>query len=249
MIKVLIRIQYSLLLINVCSMIMALLGKFENRDIVPIITGATFLLLTLISHLVRPLESIVHRIFLSVVIVISGFLAIHFHFNVYMTELESTARQNALEIIGDRRAPPLTHFLALNGNNFMEEKFYGNYEFTIINFWGTWCPPCLIEMPVLNEFYSENRKNGVNIIGYTYFLSKRDTLKLKHEIHKIEKVVRELNISYPVLIDSTNTVLNSYRVVTFPTTVLLNNNGDVIDYQVGLEGAGNILRRVKMRLN
>ena len=35
----------------------------------------------------------------------------------------------------------------------------------LINFWATWCPPCVDELPLLERFYSQNKANGVQIIG------------------------------------------------------------------------------------
>ena len=35
----------------------------------------------------------------------------------------------------------------------------------IINFWASWCPPCVREMPELSEFSKEIRKHGVHVIG------------------------------------------------------------------------------------
>jgi thiol-disulfide isomerase/thioredoxin len=35
----------------------------------------------------------------------------------------------------------------------------------IVNFWATWCPPCVDELPMLNDFYKENRAQGLQVIG------------------------------------------------------------------------------------
>ncbi|MDO8455855.1 MAG: TlpA disulfide reductase family protein [Burkholderiaceae bacterium] len=35
----------------------------------------------------------------------------------------------------------------------------------LINFWATWCPPCVEELPLLERFYSQNKANGVQIVG------------------------------------------------------------------------------------
>lgn len=35
----------------------------------------------------------------------------------------------------------------------------------LINFWATWCPPCVDELPLLERFYSENKANGAQIVG------------------------------------------------------------------------------------
>ena len=35
----------------------------------------------------------------------------------------------------------------------------------LINFWATWCPPCVEELPLLNRFYEEHRRNGWQVLG------------------------------------------------------------------------------------
>jgi thiol-disulfide isomerase/thioredoxin len=35
----------------------------------------------------------------------------------------------------------------------------------LVNFWATWCPPCVQELPLLNRFYAENSKNGWQVLG------------------------------------------------------------------------------------
>lgn len=35
----------------------------------------------------------------------------------------------------------------------------------LLNFWATWCPPCVDELPLINAFYQENKANGWNVLG------------------------------------------------------------------------------------
>jgi len=35
----------------------------------------------------------------------------------------------------------------------------------VLNFWATWCPPCIEELPLLNAFYRENKSNGWQVLG------------------------------------------------------------------------------------
>ena len=36
---------------------------------------------------------------------------------------------------------------------------------TIINFWATWCAPCIEEMPMLSNFHETNKKAGISVVG------------------------------------------------------------------------------------
>ena len=35
----------------------------------------------------------------------------------------------------------------------------------LVNFWATWCPPCIEEMPLIDSFFNENRANGIQVVG------------------------------------------------------------------------------------
>lgn len=99
-------------------------------------------------------------------------------------------------------------------------------KFLVVNFWATWCPPCLKEIPALVEFYEKNQ-DKVLILG------------LNHE-----------NIDKNTIIEFTNTFLVNYPIVLFsgknanqfekfgqtlglPTTYIYATDGRLIDYRLG----------------
>ena len=98
-------------------------------------------------------------------------------------------------------------------------------------------------MPILEDFYQENRKKGVGLIGFTDF-RKED----KDAIEKIKNHVSRLQISYPILIDTTTNVRRNYKADVLPASVLIDQTGKVLDYQVGIDGAEKIMNYVKDHL-
>ncbi len=52
----------------------------------------------------------------------------------------------------------------LEGNNVSFDNFLGKGPL-IVNFWGTWCPPCRMEMPDLQKIYDEYKDDGLQIVG------------------------------------------------------------------------------------
>ena len=52
----------------------------------------------------------------------------------------------------------------INGRMLEINNFSGN-RFTILNFWATWCAPCVEEMPMLSKFYNETKMEGISVIG------------------------------------------------------------------------------------
>jgi thiol-disulfide isomerase/thioredoxin len=54
-------------------------------------------------------------------------------------------------------------FNQMDGNALPMAVFRGKP--LIVNFWATWCPPCLAELPLLNAFYAENAAKGWQVLG------------------------------------------------------------------------------------
>ncbi len=59
----------------------------------------------------------------------------------------------------------------------------------LINFWGTWCPPCVEEMPLLDRFYRENRANGFQMVGIAV-----------DQAAKVVQFLTKNNILFPVIV-------------------------------------------------
>jgi len=113
---------------------------------------------------------------------------------------------------------------SLAGPKVSLRDFKGRY--TLVNFWATWCVPCKMEMPSLEELHRRfpNEKLAVLPISNDMFG---------------EKVVRpyvEANeFSFTVLFDPTLKVSNRYGVVTLPTTFLIDPGGKIIGVLEGAE--------------
>lgn len=90
---------------------------------------------------------------------------------------------------------------------------------TIVDFWATWCKPCVKAMPKLNQLYQEMADEGVKVIGISCD-GPRSTGKIK-------PVIRSMNIEYPILKDIDCEVMNAHDFQTFPTLVLLDADGEI----------------------
>lgn len=88
----------------------------------------------------------------------------------------------------------------------------------VVNFWATWCPPCLVEMPVLNGLYETYREQGVEVLG----------LSLDEEGLPITKpFVEKLNVSYPIVEADRKTYQAYGNVLTIPHTFVIDREGTV----------------------
>lgn len=84
----------------------------------------------------------------------------------------------------------------------------------IINFWATWCPPCVREMPLLARTY--NRYRGrINMIG----------IDEQEPASQVRSFVRSVHASYPIALDSTGDVEYAYQISSIPSTFFIGRSG------------------------
>lgn len=110
----------------------------------------------------------------------------------------------------------------LNGEDFTLSQTRG--KMTIINFWASWCGPCKMEAPHLQEFY-EAYSDRVEIVAVN------NTSKDKRE--DAAAFVEQYGLTFPVLLDETGEISTMYGAFAIPTTVFLNETGEIIHEYVG----------------
>ena len=99
----------------------------------------------------------------------------------------------------------------------------------ILNFWATWCAPCLEEMPAFEKIYRRYRSQGLTVIAVS--LDKGDT-------SKVEKFVDEHNLTFPVLLDLDGIAEKIYPSFTIPFTYVIDKKGIIV---ARVDGAKNWL--------
>ena len=90
----------------------------------------------------------------------------------------------------------------------------------ILNFWATWCPPCKMEIPFLEELETAHR-GQLEVIGASVFCSYSDT----------QSFYKDYGINYPVIFGSYDLMLKYGKVRAIPTTFLISKKG-VISFKV-----------------
>jgi peroxiredoxin len=96
----------------------------------------------------------------------------------------------------------------------------------ILNFWATWCPPCKAEMPHMQNFYENNKDNGIEVL--TVNLTNMEKSK-----SDIEKFVKDYSLSFAVLLDEEGTIGMQYQAFTIPTSYIIDSNGIISKKIVG----------------
>ncbi len=97
-------------------------------------------------------------------------------------------------------------------------------KWVLVNYWATWCPPCLEEIPDLIAL-NENKKNNLVVIGVA--LDYRNA-------KQVTEFAEGLLVDYPIVLGNPQIVRQIGPVQGLPTTYLYNPEGKMVAQQVGL---------------
>ncbi|MGG6438123.1 redoxin domain-containing protein [Saccharococcus caldoxylosilyticus] len=94
----------------------------------------------------------------------------------------------------------------------------------IVNFWTTWCPPCKKEMPDMEKFY-QNYHSKVGLLAV--HLTSQDT------VENAKSFIHDYQLSFPVVLDKKQKVLNEYHIQTIPTSYIIDGDGVIRKKVIG----------------
>ncbi len=94
----------------------------------------------------------------------------------------------------------------------------------LLNLWTTWCAPCREEMPSMERLYQRLRGRDFELLAVSQDEDGRPV---------VESFVRELGLSFPVLVDPDRQVGDRYEVTGYPETFLIDRNGRLAEHVIG----------------
>jgi len=97
------------------------------------------------------------------------------------------------------------------------------HEVVVLNFFATWCGPCRTEMPELNRLADQLRGRPFTLLG----------IDANEKRELVEEFVQEHGVGYPVAIDEGNEVGTQLGVESYPTTILIDQDGRIAMHQSG----------------
>ena len=92
-----------------------------------------------------------------------------------------------------------------------------------LNFWATFCQPCLAEMPSMEKLYQKFKDQGFEILAVNLGDSKE----------KVKDFMKKTNLTFQALLDDTRSVGASYDARSIPTTYIIGRNGDILCRTIG----------------
>ncbi len=125
--------------------------------------------------------------------------------------------------------PDAPDFALANLENMKIQKTDLKGKWTLVDFWGTWCGPCVAEMPKLNSFFEhlKNDKSRKDKIGFI-------SIACNDTADKVKNFIAKNNYTIPVLM-SDGQVEKSFQVRGYPSKYILTPNGKLIAMPFGFD--------------
>lgn len=115
------------------------------------------------------------------------------------------------------------------GNSHTLSDYKGKTVF--LNFWATWCPPCRAEMPDIQKLYETYDTEGEDALIVLGVASPNIGGEKSEE--GVKQFLEENGYTYPVLMDMTGEQFMNYGVFSYPTTFMIDRDGNVFGYVSG----------------
>ncbi len=115
---------------------------------------------------------------------------------------------------GKPAAPPID-LLNVDGTPFSLQQLRG--KVVLVNFWATWCEPCITEMPSLQQLREQLMASGFEVLAVNY----------QEGPARINSFVQKMNLTLPVVRDTDGSVARNWGARIFPASYLVDRAGNI----------------------
>lgn len=167
-------------------------------------------------------------IWLPIILAAAAGVALHLFFNGYIATAGSQPREleRLFRDIGVLKIPQVTRPVEIQlkdvfGNTVRLSAYRGKIVF--LNFWATWCPTCVIEMPSMEKLHRRLKDKEFVMVA----------INLQETPARVKSFFNKLDLSFTSLLDSSGEVGAGFAVNALPTTFVLDKNGRIIGKALG----------------
>ena len=141
-----------------------------------------------------------------------------FLLSVFLLALNFTHIQSAI-------AAEAAHFTLKDTAGIKHQLSSYKGKWVLVNYWATWCPPCLEEVPDLVNLYDHRRKKDLMVLGVVF--DYKDT-------QEVASYVDDMLMSYPIVLGDEEVIAQIGSAEVLPTTFIYNPQGKLVKVKRGL---------------
>lgn len=145
----------------------------------------------------------------------------------------ASVTQEKVEVLAPGDEAPNFELVDLDGETHRLSDYKG--EGVLLNFWGTWCPPCKKEFPAIERQYKNFENQGVNVLA----------INIDQSNLEVQNYINELGLTFPVAIDKGRSVMTTYNVGQLPATILVNEEGIITNIITGEMSEAQIVEHLE----
>ncbi len=110
----------------------------------------------------------------------------------------------------------------LNGTQVSLSEHKG--KVVLLNFWATWCPPCRLEMPTIEDAYQKFKDQGFAVVAVNVDAGSPSA---------VQDFVHEFDLNFQILLDPDMEVLHALHSFSLPTTIVIDRQGVIRSRELG----------------
>jgi thiol-disulfide isomerase/thioredoxin len=127
-----------------------------------------------------------------------------------------TKQAAQLKIYTKNSIPPSLELRTLSGQLRSLNDYHG--KVIIVNFWASWCPPCVHEMPSMEKLYQQFSASDFTILA----------VNMAEDVVAINDFIQnQVNVSFPILLDTDGKSLQDWQVFAFPSSFVIDKKGEI----------------------
>ncbi len=169
------------------------------------------------------------RLFLLIILVAGIAMTVGYSLNRYPQQTQDSfsfswfsSTQDSSTSSKQRR--PDFRLTDLQGQSHANSEWDG--KVVVVNFWASWCPPCIKEIPMFVDLQKQYGERGLQFVGIAI-----------DSVEPVQRFIKELRINYPVFVDDRKGIEIATqfgnRMGALPFTVIINRQGEIVKRQMG----------------
>lgn len=129
---------------------------------------------------------------------------------------------------------PRAEFETLDGGTVQLSDYHG--QTVVLNFWGTWCPPCVREIPELVKLQPQLEALGATVLGPAIDSGSSENIR---------KFLQDYGVNYPIVKGRNDAAVGDFGAMGYPFTLLIDADGVIRKRYLGPQTAEGLLRDVR----